>query len=133
MALRPGLKLSAKAFLGVVPDPRREFGFGDFAGGNREHGYHAGRVVGEQSVPVELQKQLHGYESCSLVPVHKGMVSGDAITIGGSEVGYVRLAVSRQVLGPSQGRLKQSRVPQSCPTSVFGELGFVYCHDDIAL
>ena len=128
---RPGYPaLRSCSAKGVHAYPRGEGFFGDFAGGNLQHGDHAVDVGRIEVKAIERQKQLGGDETGALVAVDKCVISADAVAVRSRKIARIRRAVEGEILCTRERGGQHACVAGAREATVFGKLGVINRFDN---
>jgi hypothetical protein len=94
---------SLEAAFGIEPNPRGEFYFRNFTGGQAEYRLNGFWLRCDQFVVIDRQEDTERVKSSAFVSVHKRMIFGYAKSIASGQVGYVRCRfVQKTVPRPSE-------------------------------
>jgi len=103
----------------MVPKPGREFCFVQFAAGEGQHQAYDLLLRRINSQAAEAEKEVHGLECDTLVPVDEGVVSRNPKPIGGGQTKEVRSRlILEPVSWPAEGGFQKTLVSEPERASV---------------
>ena len=120
----------ASAWGGMVSKPGSELMFIQLAAGQSQHQADNHLLRSIDLHPIQAEKEVHGLERDTLVPVDEGVVSRDPKPIGGGQSAEVRSRFIREpVSRPAEGGVQETPVPQPERSTMLPDLVSVHGED----